>query len=172
MKRILFLVLLALAIPVAAHAQENAAPWAGHCFGDGTSTCLVPERSFDVSRIALNGHDAGKLQAGAVPIGAGYALMFGYDQWWASGPALHAVLDLSQAGSSMVQVTGTVTAFRYAHGGVSYVREGSLNSLFAVVGVTVPVDLVTTNMAKTKAMKVRAVRAEKAAQEPAKAVQP
>ena len=162
------LLVLGLVFARSACAQTDAAPWAGKCFGDGTSTCLVPELSFDVSRIALNGPDAGKLQAGAVPIGAGYALLFGYDQWWASGPALHAVFDLSQAGSSMVQVTGTVTTFRYAHGGVSYVREGSLNSLFAVVGLTVPIDLVTTSMAKTKAVQVKAMRAAKAAQEPAR----
>ena len=150
---------------------DTAAPWAGHCFGDGTSTCLVPELSFDVSRIALNGPNAGKLQAGAVPLGAGYVLLFGYDQWYAFGPAVHAILDLSQSGSSMVQVSGTVTVFRYAHGGISYVREGSANSLFAVVGLTVPIDLVTTNMAKSKAMKVRAMRAQQPVDEKA-AVQP
>jgi hypothetical protein len=156
---VLALVMCSLAVPGEAQAQPNAAPWAGHCFGDGTSTCLVPELSFDVTRIALNGPDAGKLQAGAVPLGAGYALLFGYDTWWAAGPAVHGILDLSQSGASMVQISGTVTAFRYFHGGVSYVREGSANGLFGVLGLTVPVDLVTTLMANQKAMAVKAARA-------------
>jgi hypothetical protein len=164
------LICLGLVFARSACAQENAAPWAGHCFGDGTSTCLVPELSFDVSRIALNGPDAGKLQAGAVPLGAGYVLLFGYDKWYAFGPAVHAILDLSQSGSSMVQVSGTVTFARYFHGGVSYVREGDANGLFAVAGLTVPIDLVTTSMAKTKAVQVKAMRAQVKTDE--KAVQP
>jgi hypothetical protein len=174
MKRSILLgILLGLAInigyAVSAHAQTttDAAPWAGKCFGDGTSTCLVPELSFDVSRIRLNGPDAGKLEAGAVPLGAGYALLFGYDQWWASGPSVHAILDLSQIGANTFQVSGAATIFRYIHAGVTYARIGGAGEWFGVAGLTAPIDLVTGAAASRKAQAVRAdrvVQAAKAAQ--------
>ena len=149
-----------------AHAQAptDADPWAGKCFGDGTSTCLVPELSFDVTRMRLNGPDAGKVEAGAVPIGAGYALLFGYDQWWASGPSVHAIFDLSQLSANSFQVSGAATVARYGHIGVTYERIGGAGAWFGVVGLNVPVDLVTSNMASAKANQVRSARAEKTAQ--------
>ena len=145
--------------PAPAHAQTDAAPFAGKCFGDGTSTCLVPELSFAVTRIRLNGPDAGSLAAGAVPIGAGYALLFGYDQWWASGPAVHAVLDLSQANANFFQLSAMVTAFRYIHAGVIWSRLGGGNEWYGAAGLTVPVDVVTGSVAEQKAKAVRAARA-------------
>jgi hypothetical protein len=167
MKRLLrFLLPIALltcvSLPVvAAHASEpDAAPFAGKCFGDGTSTCLVPELSFNVSRIALNGPDQWKLGAGAVPLGAGYALLFGYDQWWASGPAVHGIVDLSQGSSPNVfQLAGMVTICRYAHAGVVWSHEGGATAWHAAVGLTLPIDVVTTTVAERKAKAVRALRA-------------
>ena len=146
----------------ATHAKAqttDAAPWAGKCFGAGTSTCLVPELSFDVSRVRLNGPDAGKLEAGAVPLGAGYALLFGYDQWWASGPSVHAIFDLSQLAANSFQVSGAATIARYFHVGVTYERLGGAGALFGVAGLTAPIDLVTGTMAAKKANEVRATRA-------------
>lgn len=152
-----------LGLATTAHAQTaNAAPFAGHCFGDGTSTCLVPELSFNVGRIRLNGPDAGKMQAGAVPVGAGYALLFGFDQWWATGPAVHAIVDFSQADSSFFQLSGMVTAFRYVHAGVVWARAGSETQWFAAAGLTLPIDVVTTAVADKRAKAVRTFRATQA----------
>ena len=159
---ILLGLLINLVYAAAVHAQPvtDAAPWAGKCFGAGTSTCLVPELSFDVTRMRLNGPDAGKLEAGAVPIGAGYALLFGYDQWWASGPSVHAIFDLSQLSANSFQVSGAATLARYAHVGVTYERLGGAGAWFGVVGLTAPIDLVTSSMAAAKAERVRATRAQ------------
>jgi hypothetical protein len=157
----LLLIAALLALPAAARAQvpdPNPAPFAGHCFGAST-TCLVPELTFDVSRVALNGPDAGKLSAGAVPVGAGYALLFGYDQWWASGPAVHAILDYQQSGASMIQISGMATLARYFHVGVVYERLGAQNLLFASGGLTLPVDVVTSAIAKQKVMAAQTARA-------------
>lgn len=151
--------LLAFAPPASAQ-QPNAAPFAGHCFGDGTSTCLVPELSFNVGRIRLNGPDAGKMQAGAIPVGAGYALLFGFDQWWASGPSLHAIVDFSQNNSTFLQLAGMVTAFRYAHAGVVWARTGSDTQWYAAAGLALPFDVVTTAVADRKAEAVKAARGE------------
>jgi hypothetical protein len=151
---------------------QDAAPFAGHCFGAGTSTCLVPQLSFDVTRIRLNGPDAGTLEAGAVPIGAGYALLFAYDQWYTFGPAIHAIADFSQADATFFQLAGMVTAFRYAHAGVVWARTGSETQWFAAAGLTLPIDLVTTAVADRKAKAVRTMRAVQAEKdEAAKAVQ-
>lgn len=161
-KNILFALIIAAAFCGAtqAHAQNtDAAPWAGKCFGDGTSTCLVPELSFDVTRMRLDGADAGKVEAGAVPIGAGYSLLFGYDQWYASGPSVHAIFDLSQLSANSFQISGAATLARYLHIGVTYERIGGSNAWFGIVGLTAPVDLVTTKMAAAKAADVRATRA-------------
>jgi hypothetical protein len=147
-----------VSIPTA-NAQENAAPLGGHCFGAST-TCLVPELTFDVSRVALNGPDSGKLSAGAVPLGAGYALLFAYDQWYASGPAVHAILDYQQTGASMIQISGMATLARYFHVGVVYERLGAQNLLFASGGLTLPIDLVTSAIANKKMKAARAARAE------------
>jgi len=146
-----------------AHAQPtDAAPFAGRCFGDGTSTCLVPQLSFNVTTIALTGPDAGKFSAGAVPVGLGYSLLFGFDQWWASGPAVHGVFDLSQADANFVQLSLMAVVFRYVHVGVVWSMLGSEKTWYAAGGATVPIDLVTTAAADRKAKAVRAARAVRA----------
>jgi hypothetical protein len=142
-----------------AHAQEDAAPFAGKCFGDGTSTCLVPELSFNVGTVALTGPNAGKFSAGAVPVGAGYALLFGFDQWWASGPSAHVIVDLSQAQANFVQLSLMATVFRYVHAGVVWSMLGSERTWYAAAGLTLPIDLVTTAVADKRAKAVRAYRA-------------
>jgi hypothetical protein len=160
MKRILFAVIatycLLLAAP--AQAQTDAAPFAGKCFGEGTSTCLVPELSFDVAQLYLNGPRKGTLSAGAVPVGAGYALLFGYDQWWAAGPAVHAVLDFAQQGPSMIQVSAGLTFLRYGHAGVIGSRLDGFTQYGVFAGLVAPLDIVTTAAAERKAKAVRAAR--------------
>jgi hypothetical protein len=154
--------ILCLSLAAREACAQDAAPFAGHCFGDGTSTCLVPQLSFNVGTVALSGPEAGKFSAGAVPVGAGYAVLFGYDQWWASGPAVHAIVDLSQADANFLQVSLMAVAFRYAHVGVVYSMLGSERTWYAAAGLTLPVDLVTTAVAERKATAVRAMRATKA----------
>ena len=151
--------ILTCALTTREACAQDAAPFAGHCFGDGTSTCLVPQLSFDVSRIRLNGPDAGTLEAGAVPIGAGYALLFAYDKWYTFGPAIHAIFDFSQADANFFQLSGMLTAFRYVHGGVVCARTGSETQWFAAAGLTLPIDLVTTAVADRKVKAVRVMRA-------------
>lgn len=161
MTRILF-PLFALVLLAAAPARADeptAAPFAGHCFGDGTSTCLVPELTFDVGRMALTGPNAGKFEAGAIPVGAGYAALFGYDQWWASGPAIHAVFAVGQASDNYLQVSAMATLARYAHVGVLWSAIGSERTWYLAGGLTLPIDLVTTQIAKTKTAQVRASKA-------------
>lgn len=150
--------LLALAPPASAQ-QPDAAPFAGKCFGEGTSTCLVPALSFDVATVALTGANAGKFSAGAIPVGAGYALLFGYDQWWAAGPALHGIFDLSQAEANFVQIAGLLTFARYFHVGVLWSILGESRTLYGAAGLDVPFDLVTTKVAEKRAGAVRAARA-------------
>lgn len=145
-----------------AHAQTDAAPFAGKCFGDGTSTCLVPELSFNVGRIRLNGPDAGKMQAGAIPVGAGYALLFGFDKWWAAGPSVHAIVDFSQSDSTFFQLAGMVTAFRYVHAGVVWARTGNETQWYAAAGLALPIGVLTTEIQDQKAKAVRAARATRA----------
>lgn len=162
MKTFFFAAIFALATLAGQQARADeptVAPFAGHCFGDGTSTCLVPELTFDVTRVRLDGPDAGKMEVGAVPIGAGYALLFGYDQWWASGPSVHGVFNLSQADSNFVQITGMVTAARYVHAGVVWARMDGANAWWLAAGLTLPVDVVTTAVAGRKAEAVRAAQA-------------
>jgi len=142
-----------------AEPLTDAAPWAGKCFGAGTSTCLVPALSFDVSTIALNGQNAGKLSVGATPLGLGYNLLFGYDTWWATGPAIHAILDLSQAQASFLQVAVMLTTFRYIHVGVVCSVLGGERAWYAATGLTLPFDVVTTTVADSRAKTVRSVRA-------------
>lgn len=160
MKRLLLfaaiLPLLLLATP--AHAQD-AAPFAGHCFGDGTSTCLVPELSFDVTRIRLNGPDAGSLAAGAVPVGLGYSMLFWYDQWYASGVNAHGIIDFSQKGTDFFQVSGGFTLARYFHVVAVFDRVGGGNEWWAAFGASVPVDVQPTSVADKRAKAVRAARA-------------
>ena len=158
-----FTCLLVSAVPKDAAAQLDAAPFAGYCFGDGTSTCLVPELSLNVTRIRLNGPDQGTVDAGAVPVGAGYALLFGYDQWWAIGPAVHGIVDLSQAVPNKVEASLMLTLLRYGHVGVGWTRVGGENQLFGQLGLTLPIDVVTTAVADRKTKAVRAARAAAAA---------
>lgn len=152
----LLFIVATLAVARPARAQSvDAAPFAGHCFG-ASNICLVPELTFDVSRVALNGPDAGKLSAGAIPLGAGYSLLFGYDQWWASGPAFHAILDYQASGTSMIQASGMLTAARYFHAGFVYQRLGGEDLWFVAGGLTMPVDLVTGAIAEKKMKAARA----------------
>ncbi len=160
---LLFSFAATLGLLTVAHAQPtDAAPFAGRCFGDGTSTCLVPQLSFNVGTVALTGPNAGKFSAGAVPVGAGYALLFGFDQWWASGPAVHAVVDLSQAQANFVQLSVMAAVFRYVHAGVVWSMLGSERTWYAAAGLTLPIDVVTTAVADRKAKAVRAGRATRA----------
>jgi hypothetical protein len=141
-----------------ANAQEDAAPFAGKCFGEGTSTCLVPALSFNVTTVTLSGPNAGKLSAGAVPVGAGYSLQFAYDQWYTFGPAVHAIVDFSQANANFVQLAGMFNFARYIHAGVVWSMLGSERTWYAAGGLTVPIDVVTTAVAERKAKAVRAAR--------------
>ena len=168
MKRIIralpILVAFSIVAPLStARAQDaDVAPLGGHCFGDGTSTCLVPALSFDVSTIALSGPNAGKFSAGALPLGAGYGLTFAYDQWYAFGPAIHAIVDLSQAEANFLQLAGMITFARYVHAGVVWAMLGSEKTWYAAAGLTLPIDVVTTAVADRKAKAVRAYRATRA----------
>lgn len=151
-----FLALFTLAAPV--QAQTDAAPFAGRCFGEGTSTCLVPALSFNVTTVTLTGPNAGKLSAGAVPVGAGYSVQFEYDKWYTFGPAVHAIVDFSQANANFVQLAGMFNFARYIHAGVVWSMLGSERTWYAAGGLTVPIDVVTTAVASRKAAAVRATR--------------
>jgi hypothetical protein len=160
MKRLLLFALAPLLLFATSNASaQDAAPFAGHCFGDGTSTCLVPELSFDVVQLYVNGERKGTLSGGAVPVGAGYALLFGYDQWWTLGPAFHGVFNLAEKGTSMFQLTGGLTFLRYGHAGVVMSRSDGFNQFGVFAGLVAPIDLVTTAVADRKAKAVRAARA-------------
>jgi hypothetical protein len=137
----------------------DAAPFAGKCFNEAQSICLVPALSFNVGTVALSGPDAGKFSAGAVPVGAGYSLQFAYDQWYAFGPAVHAIVDLSQANANFVQLAGMFNFARYVHAGVVWAMLGSERTWYAAAGLTLPIDLVTTAVADKRAKAVRAYRA-------------
>jgi hypothetical protein len=144
----------------AAHAQPtDAAPFAGKCFGDGVSTCLVPELSFDVLQLYINGDRKGTLSGGAVPVGAGYALLFAYDKWYTTGPAIHGVFNFAEKGTSMFQLTGGITFMRYGHAGVMLSRADGFNQLGAFVGLVAPIEVIPTALADRKAKAVRAARA-------------
>ena len=133
--------------------EQSVAPFAGKCFDRAGTVCIVPDLSFSVYRVRLNGPDSGKADVGAVPVGAGWALLFGYDQWWASGAALHGILDFSQVGSNKLEASLTATIFRFGHAGVAYSRLDGFNQWYGVAGLSVPIDVITTgNVQQKRAM--------------------
>jgi hypothetical protein len=126
---LLLAALATFAVPREAQAVPDpvsVAPFAGHCFDEAGTACVVPDLSFNVYRVKLNGAESGKMDIGAVPVGLGYALLFGYDQWWASGVALHGILDLSQSDANKFEASLTATVFRYGHTGVALSRANAL----------------------------------------------
>ena len=164
-----------LAVPKEAQAAPNAdtpsiVPIGGHCFGEvgpsgdkcegpGVCACVAPDLSFNVYRVKLNGGNAGKMDVGVAPVGLGYALLFGYDQWWASGLAAHAILDLSQSDANRYEGSITITALRYGHAGVAASRNDGFLQWYAVAGLSVPVDLLTQGLVQQKAKASRLARA-------------
>lgn len=159
---LLFAAIATFAVPREAQAAPDpvsVAPFAGHCFDEAGSTCVVPDLSFNVYRVKLNGSNAGKMDVGAVPVGLGYALLFGYDQWWASGVALHGILDLSQSDANKYEVSATATVLRYGHAGVAVSRADAFTQFYLVAGLSVPIDVITTGLQQQKAQAARLARA-------------
>ena len=128
-------------------------PFAGHCFGDN---CLTLEGAITGAGIFLNGSDAGKLVYG-VNVSGGYALLFGYSNWWASGPSIHGALQSGTnpaTGSSQtsVEVMFGATILRYLHLGVehSFLSNGPAEPWIFIGALSAPIDVLTTKGVATK----------------------
>lgn len=130
-------------------------PFAGKCFGNA---CLTLEGGFSALGVIMTGADKGKLQYG-VNVNAGYALLFGYDQWWASGPSVHGALQsgtdpATNSTVTSLDVMAGVTLARYGHLGVekSFLSSGPALPYVFVMGLVAPVDLMTPTGIKQKQM--------------------
>ena len=122
-------------------------PQLGGCFGTA-DLCIAPDLSFNAIRYDLV---AKKLSGGALPVGIGYALLFGYSQWWASGVAVHALVDLTQAGTSYIEPSAALTIFRYLRLGAAWrITDGAVSTSL-IAGFSAPVELLTAGTIQAKA---------------------
>jgi hypothetical protein len=123
MKRLLFAItLFALTLmPLAARAQTptpdptptTVAPPLSFCIGAGF-TCVVPDIGLQTINYDLK---AKQWSGGITSVAAGYALLFASDKPYASGVAIHASFDFSQAKPSFFAPTFSLVAFHYFEAG-------------------------------------------------------
>ena len=129
-----------------AYAQVSA-PQLGGCFGQ-TDVCVAPDVSFNAVRYNLV---TKKLSGGALPVGLGYTLLFGYSKWWASGLAVHAAANFTQAGPSFVEPSLSLTLLRYLHVGCAWNIADGATQVSLIGGVSMPVELLTTSRVQSLA---------------------
>ena len=171
MKRIIALAtfVACLAFSAGANAQTidpTPDPFAGKCFGDN---CLTLEGAITGFGIFINGTDAGKLVYGA-NVSGGYALLFGYSNWWASGPSIHGALNsgtnpATGTSQTSVSVMFGATVLRYLHLGVehSFLSTGPAEPWIFIGALSAPVDVLTPKGVATKKAALQAQAAAGAA---------
>jgi hypothetical protein len=133
-------VLASLVLLTARMAYAQSAPQFGGCFGQ-SDVCVAPDISFNAIRYNLV---TKKLSGGALPVGLGYTILWGYSKWWASGLAAHAVANFTQAGPSFVEPSLSLTLFRYLRLGCAWHITDATTQVSLIGGVSVPIELLTT----------------------------
>lgn len=166
MKLFMSICLLALvmmaSLPARAQSGITPDPFAGHCWGDN---CTTLEGGFSATGIILNGDSKGKIEYGVI-VSSGYAFLFGYSQWWAIGPSVHAALNAGTDPATGQSVTSLdvmvgITALRYVHVGVerAFVSSGPTMPYVFVAGLVAPVDLMTPKQVAQKRLGAMIVHA-------------
>jgi hypothetical protein len=119
-----------------------------------TDICVSPELSFSAAKYNLV---TKKWSTGALPVGAGYVLLFGQTKWWASGVAAHLVFDFTQTGPSYAEPSLTLVGFRYFHAGAAWFIADGYQQTSIIAGLSVPIEPRTTSavQAKTDALPSR-----------------
>jgi hypothetical protein len=157
MKRLIALVLFALALSVAPRARadinlDDIVPQFTKCWG---TTCVMPDASVDATMYNLT---TKKWEAGVVSLGGGAVLLLMADQAYASGVCAHISGLLSQeAGQSSYALWSVGAVFaRYLE--ISYTRswlsDGAASQYISIAG-NIPWDIFTTATIPQRAMAAR-----------------
>ena len=149
-----------------AHAQtptpSDVAPPLSFCLGD-TFTCVVPDLGLQTINYDLK---AKQWAGGVTAAGIGYALLFASDKPYASGFAIHASFDFSQAMPSYFAPTFSGVAFHWFEAGYTPVFMSGKIGQQLTLGVNISAEsILSLFTGKNISQRLTAKRIEAAAKQ-------